>query len=286
MCPPASDIFKEVDEGGVDAAGQDDGQGSGELPPSCDPTSSRFDVRNLLTEGVKVNHLKDLKSAARMLDELRSANDDGVEENLDLVEMKLNLSTSKTIEEMVSKLGTSEEALRAMASVVENRVLEELLTLSSGESKIPLSEWPNSLKENFFCEVVKLATRKSPVTLSFLLRLVVKDRAANVEPAHVVSVATVFAHLAQLVDRSNNALQKINSLHLKMENTTDDGIDSLAPLGLTVTARHLRALRDDLAEVSDTLHLEETRFMPEQSTIDNCDTKGHHSQGCLFVRKT
>ena len=280
-----SDVFVEMDT--CDSLGSGpsavDGQGQDQEGDAEQGGGGRFDVRNLLSDGVKVEHLKDLRSAARLLDEIRQQGGDEVESELDLAEKKMELANAKSMQEMVSLLGTSEEALKAMASVVEDRALEELLTLSSGEDKIPLSDWPNSLHENFFAEVVRLAHRKSPVTLSFLLRLVIKDETSNVEPSHVVSVATVFAHLAQLVDSSNNVLAKINSLHLKMENTTDEGIDAMAKLGLSVQARNLRILRDDLAEISSKLHIEETRFMPEQSCIDNCDTKGSHTyRGCII----
>ena len=282
-----SDVFVETEMDTCDSLGSGpsavDGQGQDQEGDAEQGGGGRFDVRNLLSDGVKVEHLKDLRSAARLLDEIRQQGGDEVESELDLAEKKMELANAKSMQEMVSMLGTSEEALRAMASVVEDRALEELLTLSSGEDKIPLSDWPNSLHENFFAEVVRLAHRKSPVTLSFLLRLVIKDKSSNVEPSHVVSVATVFAHLAQLVDSSNNVLAKINSLHLKMENTTDEGIDAMAKLGLSVQARNLRILRDDLAEISSKLHIEETRFMPEQSCIDNCDTKGSHTyRGCII----
>ena len=280
-----SDVFVEMDT--CDSLGSGpsavDGQGQDKEGDTEQGGGGRFDVRNLLSDGVKVEHLKDLRSAARLLDEISQQGGDEVESELDLAEKKMELANAKSMQEMVKLLGTSEEALKAMASVVEDRALEELLTLSSGEDKIPLSDWPNSLHENFFAEVVRLAHRKSPVTLSFLLRLVIKDKSSNVEPSHVISVATVFAHLAQLVDSSNNVLAKINSLHLKMENTTDEGIDAMAKLGLSVQARNLRILRDDLAEISSKLHIEETRFMPEQSCIDNCDTKGSHTyRGCII----
>ena len=36
-------------------------------------------------------------------------------------------------------------------------------------------------------------------------------------------------------------------------------------------------MRDDFSEVAHTLHLEDTKAMPEQSTMDNCDTKGSHT---------
>ena len=174
-----------------------------------------------MTGGLKVNHLKDLKSAAKALDDLRrEQNYDDIQEKLDLLEVKLSVANANTLEELVTKLGTNDDALRMMARVVEDRVLEELLSLNTTEDRILLSEFPNSQSQNFFAEVVKLAKRKSPVTLSFLLKLISKDSSVNVEPCHVVTIATVFAHLCSCVDKSNNALQKINSLQLKMHGTS------------------------------------------------------------------
>ena len=57
----------------------------------------------------------------------------------------------------------------------------------------------------------------------------------------------------------------IHSIHL----CSDEGLDAQAKLGLAVTARTLRCLRDEFSEVAHDLHLEETRSMPEQSTMDN-----------------
>lgn len=189
---------------------------------STDPQASRFDVRKLISGGIKVDHLKDLQSAAEMLDGLRREKiQTDVQSKLDLMEVKLSLSTANTMEELVTKLGTSEEALRVMGRVVEDRVLEELMTLNSAEDRILLSEFPNSQSQNFFAEVVKLASRKSPVTLSFLLKLITKDNSADIEPCHVISVATVFSHLCSCVDKSNNALLKIQSLQLKMDGITE-----------------------------------------------------------------
>ena len=216
---PASDVFLEDED-----EDEDDSHlpGQGDRQPSGDASQNRFNVRNLLTDGVKVNHRKDLQLAAEMLDELRRSNDD-IQSEVSLSEMKVNLSTSKSIEEMVKVLGTNEDAITAMGQVIEDRVLEELLTLSAGESQITLSEWPNNLQKNFFAEVIRLAIRKSPVTLSFLLKLIVKDTGSNVEPSHVISIATVFSHLASLVDKSNNALQKIQTLQMKMNHMTAKG---------------------------------------------------------------
>ena len=218
----------DMDDDETDLPGQGDGQPPGDIP------ENRFDVRNLMPNGLKVDHLKDLQSAAEMLDELHRSNDDILSE-VTLSEMKVNLSMSRTLEEMVKTLGTNEDAIKAMGQVVEERVLEELLTLSAGESRIPLSEWPNNLQKNFFAEVVKLAIRKSPVALSFLLKLVVKDTGSNVEPSHVISIATVFSHLSSLVDKTNNSFQKIQSLQMKMNHMTAKRANRYVDLFLAVT---------------------------------------------------
>ena len=220
---PASDAFREDDsptltDDGKDASPHLLDQGVS----AADPQASRFDVRKLMSGGIKVNHLKDLQSAAEMLDGLRREKlQTDVQEKLDLMEVKLSLTTANTMEELVTKLGTNDEALRVMARVVEDRVLEELLTLNSSEDRILLSEFPNSQSQNFFAEVVKLAQRRSPIALSFLLKLITKDNCADIEPCHVISVATVFSHLCACVDKSNNALLKIQSLQLKMDGVTE-----------------------------------------------------------------
>lgn len=236
-----------------------------------------FDVRNLFPGGVKLNHLSELQAAAKLLDQLRTGSGQVETDAAALAELKLNLSLAESIDEMVLRLGTNDEAMSAMARLVEEKVLEELLTLGADEEGIKLSEWPNSQKENFFVEVVKLANRKSPITLAFLVRLLLKDDSSNVEPSHVVSIATVFSHLAHLVDKSNNVLQKINAMQLKLDGLSDEGLDAQTCLGWTVTARSMRNARDQFAEVSETCLIEETKTNPSQSTMDNCDQKGSHT---------
>ena len=218
---PASDTFLDGNEENSFPIIDSDNLLQGDLGDN-QQASCRFDVKKLMAGGVKVHHERDLREAARSLDALRRGEDQAeITEKVDLMGLKFQMSNARTIEEMVQELGTSPEALRVMARVIEDRVLEELLLLNSTEDRILLSEFPNSLSENFVAEVIKLASRKSPVTLSFLLKLITKDTSSNVEPCHVISVATIFSHLCSCVDKSNNALLKINSLQLKMDGLTD-----------------------------------------------------------------
>ena len=49
----------------------------------------------------------------------------------------------------------------------------------------------------------------------------------------------------------------------------DEGLDAMAKLRWSVTSRTLRCLRDEFAEVAHDLHMEDTKAMPEQSTMDS-----------------
>ena len=112
-----SDVFVETEMDTCDSLGSGpsavDGQGQDQEGDAEQGGGGRFDVRNLLSDGVKVEHLKDLRSAARLLDEIRQQGGDEVESELDLAEKKMELANAKSMQEMVSMLGTSEEALRA-----------------------------------------------------------------------------------------------------------------------------------------------------------------------------
>ena len=68
-------------------------------------------------------------------------------------------------------------------------------------------------------------------------------------------------------------LSKLNTLQLKMDGCNDEGIDALAVMGLTHTSRHLRRQRDIIAEMADSLRIEETKNRCIQSTMDNCNQK-------------
>lgn len=272
--------LQENDRGGITSSLQQPEQATSLLPHdglTLQDPGRTFDVRNLLPENISVNHIGELRVAAKILDQLRAETGPIETENVKLAAIKLKLSLAKSIDEMVNTLGTEEEGLLAMSRLIQERLLEELLTLGTGEEKIVLSEWPNSHKENFFVEVVKLAHRKSPMTLAFLLRLLVKDDSSNIEPAHVVTIATLFSQLAHLVDRTNNTLQKINSMQLKLDGLTDEGLVAQEKIGLAVTARTMRHARDEFAEVAESCLIEETKKRPDQSTIDNCDQRNSHT---------
>ena len=160
-----------------------------------------------------------------------------------------------------------------MGQKVEDRCFQELLSISAADGPLPLSEWPNDRAKNWFAQVVRFAKNFSPFTLSLLLRLTVHSEEENIGARHVVSLASLYGLLAAQVDRTNNVLSKLNTLQLKMDGCTEEGIDALVPMGITHSSRHLRRQRDVIAEVADSIRIEETKNHPDQSTLDNCNQK-------------
>ena len=220
-----------------------------------------------------IDHSKTLESTAALLEEIRLGNNLPDIGAAQFETMTAELRKSSDVEELVSTLGTCDRAVQEMAGVVERRCLEELMMLSSVEGPLPLKDWPVDMSKNWYCEVIQFAAKHSPTTLSFLMRLVLKDLDTGVLPRHIFSLATIFAQIGREVDRTNNVLALMQALSLKMDGLVDRGLDGQAKVGLSATARALRYKRDELAEVSGSMLLEESRAFPSQITLDNCNTQ-------------
>ena len=92
-----------------------------------------------------------------------------------------------------------------------------------------------------------------------------------------MSVATVYAQLAHMADKTNNAFVLMNTLMLRMGNTSNEVINAQGMAGLATCARNLNKKREILAEVQRSVQVLEAEQGPDQLCLDNCDTKGHHS---------
>ena len=184
------------------------------------------------------------------------------------------MASAETVGEMVNLLWDCEEGKQEMGKMVEDTCFQELISISAADGELPLSEWSNDRAKNWFSSVARFAKKFSPLTLSFLLRLVVHSEEQNISAENVVSLATLYGLLAAHVDKLNNVMRKLNTLQLKMDGCTEEGIDAMAALGITHTSRHLRRQRDVVAEVADAILIEETKNHPDQSTLDNCNQKG------------
>ena len=79
-----------------------------------------------------------------------------------------------------------------------------------------------------------------------------------------MNIATIYAQLAAMVDKSLNAFSEINTLMLRMTNSSEQGIDAQAAVGLAQCSRNLRKKRETLAEVQESVHVLEAKLGPDQ----------------------
>ena len=258
--PPArSDVFAESDD---------------EQDVDEQQTAGKFNLQNMLkSRCTKADHEKALKETGALLESLRFETAAPELEPSQFESLQNDLRKATSVKALVETLGTCDMAVQELAKLTERKCLEELLTLSSVEGPLPLSEWPVNLSTNWYAEVVKFAASHSPVTLSLLLKLVITDPAHGVSPENIFTLASIYAQLAKEVDKKNNALCMIQALSLKMDGLSDKGINSQAKLSLSADARTLRYKRDELAEVQTSLITEECKSFPYQVTLDNCNTQ-------------
>ena len=220
-----------------------------------------------------IDHHKILDETATLLEKIRFESDLSDLEAGQIKTLKLEMARAPTVAAMVDVLGTCDKAVKEMAKVVEARCLEECMALSSVAGPLPLTDWPVDMSKNWYCQVIRFAAEHSPVILSLLVKLIVKDPTTSVRSEHIFSLASIYAQIAKEVDKSNNALTMIQALSLKMDGLSDKGLEGQARLNLSATARALRYKRDELAEVQPDIIVEESRRMPSQVTLDNCNTR-------------
>ena len=261
---PLSSVFD--DEEGMEVGNEDSGGGRATARPN-------FHLENILKASADIDHQEILADTVILLEKVRFENDLPELEDVALKRLKLEVATAPNVAAVVGVLGQCDKAVQEMAKLVAGRCLEELMGLSSVAGPLPLSDWPVDMSKNWYCEVMRFAAEHSPVVLSPLLKLIVKDPADSVRPGHIFSLATTYAQIAKEVDKTNNALTMIQALSLKMDGLSDKGLEGQAKLKLSATARALRYKRDELAEVQTCMLVEESKRFPSQITLDNCNTR-------------
>ena len=88
---------------------------------------------------------------------------------------------------------------------------------------------------------------------------------------HVLSIATLFSQLAFMADKANSAFKMMNTLMLRMSNTSKEGIDAQAMVGLAQCSRNLNKKREVLAELQRDIQVLESERGLDNMTLDNCD---------------
>lgn len=139
----------------------------------------------------------------------------------------------------------------------------------------PLVEFPASINENIYAEIVDFGLEKCPRLMYFIVNMVVK-RGEPVVNSHVLKVATIFSTICYAVNTELDALVKLRSLTLQADGLSNIGLDILSDMGLAQCARSLSNHRDMFAEVGPQVANATALHSPYQSTIDNCDYQSEH----------
>ena len=191
----------------------------------------------------------------------------------DLEKLKMNIISAKDVNSLIGALFDDKDASDALFLMLNDVCLAEVANINSDCG--PLSDFPPDINMNVYSNIVEFGLRTCPKTLSFLVNMVTR-RAEAVTPSQVLRVATLFASVCHMKNRSLSGLVKLRSLTLQVGGLTDQQLDAMAGLGLAECSRSMCNLRDMLAEVGPQVMLGASAGLPEQSTIDNLDFKSEH----------
>ena len=241
-----------------------------------------MDKLNFMVQQLMINpeanldHQAELSKTATLLDkELRTPRAvESVEEKLERFRLlQERLAESRSVEEMMGVLYDDKELKQLMCRLSQNICFEELAKINTKSG--PLVNFPPSVNANVFCDIVKFGLVKAPRTIEFLFGFVIK-RGQSVRPSHVIKLSSLFANLCFATNHDLDAIIKLRSLTLQMDNLTDQGLSALALQELTATARSLDNLRDTFSAVGPMMAKALASTMSTQSAVDNCDVGSEH----------
>ena len=170
-------------------------------------------------------------------------------------------------------LHNSKEMNRLLCTLTRDVCFEEIAKISTKQG--PLVDFPPSVNANMFCDIIKFAMKEAPRTLEFHFGFVVKQ-GQSVRPSHVIKLAVLFANLCYATNQNLNAVIKLRSLTLQLDNLSDKGLDVMSSQELALTARALCDLRDTFSAVGPMLAASLATTMSTQSAVDNCDVGSEH----------
>ena len=96
---------------------------------------AKFNMDNLLTRGVEVDHKAVLEQTAKVLDQFRHSQLPVQDEGL-LTQLKTDIADSSSLEEIVAKVSAFPGALVEMTRVVEDGSFEELVLVSRAQGAL------------------------------------------------------------------------------------------------------------------------------------------------------
>ena len=187
--------------------------------------------------------------------------------------LKKKLTESPDPESMMSVLYEDKQMNRLMCQLTQHICFTEISKLDT--NKGPLAEFPPALNANWYCKMINFAMEKLPVTLEHHFAFIVKA-GHTVRPSHVIKLATLIANLCYATNRDLDAIIKLRSINLQLDNLTNEGLDLLSCQELSHTARALSNLKDKFSAVGPMVAKALASTKPSQSCLDNCDFSDEH----------
>ena len=216
-----------------------------------------------------VDHNEALLDAANKLNKMRKSLGNQDLSKLDLDSIKSEILAAQTAEELVLSLKNSSELQILISNIVQSKILEQLMSISSINEN-PLNDFPMNINRNHYKDIIDFALTHAPDALGFVLKIATKNE-APIAAQDVIRCAFMFSTLACSVSRLNNALKKTKSVSTKSNGLTNTGLDVLALLGIFETSRTYRNNRDLLASISDLVLMSYAHCAAVQITFDNMD---------------
>ena len=220
-----------------------------------------------------VNHKIELENASKILSQVLGESGN-LELHIDVESLRDELAKTATKEQFIETLKNNEELYNYFSVLVKARSLTEMLNLPL-DSSSPLVGWPTNVKENIYCEIIKMANLEAREVLSFLSNVILpKDK--PIEYEDVIRVADIFGTLAHSVSRNQNALAKLKSVVLQKEGLTTAGLDRVAKLKGAECSTTLSRGRHLLVELGESSF--RSRVKQGKSFTITCDNLNLKSQ--------
>ena len=230
--------------------------------------TSRTVVELLTRDPEKLTeHKKLLSNTSKQVDEFQDR--DAYQKPSNFDEMKEKISAAADIKDIFAILIENKESAQSHTALFSDICLAEISQINV--KNCPLVEFPCSVNENIFCEIVQFGMEACPQLLSFVINMVVRKE-NPVLPSDVMKIATLFSSICRSVNHNLDALVRIRSLTLQLDGLSNQGLDSLSDVGLTQCSRSLSNHRDLFADVGRDVMENTASSFPYQSIIGKCSS--------------
>ena len=239
--------------------------------------SSRTVVELLTRDPDKIiEHKRLLSNMSKQVDEFHDR--DAYQNPSNFDEIKEKISNAADIKDIFAILIDNKESAQGHTALFSDVCLAEISQINV--KNCPLVEFPSSINENIFCEIVNFGMAACPHLLSFVVNMVVRKE-NPVLPSDIMKIATLFSSICCSVNHNLDALVRTRSMTLQLDGLSNQGLDTLSDVGLTQCSRSLSNHRDLFADVGRDVMENTAAKFPYQSIIGKIQIDLVSIQICL-----